>query len=503
MNTAKNSLRMDLADGRNGDTYRAIFDAARDGIVILDERGDFIHANSAASELTGYSLDELLTLNASDLAVVDNELEYARGWKAFLEAGTLQGNYQLRKRDGSVICAEYRAIANFMPGRHLGIIRDVTDAVRTAERIRASEERYRLMIEQAPIAIMIFAPDGSPISVNPAWESMWASPASELEGYNPLEDPQLERKGVTPYLRRAFAGEAQVSPAVQYDPAEIGKQGRPRWAIAHITPLKGPDGVTQEVMLRLLDVTELKEAEERLERLNAELERRVHERTAELEAANSELEGFTFTVSHDLRAPLRAMMGAAMTLLEEYGESLTQPMRAELQRIAGSASKLAQLIDELLKLSRLSRQELVKSDLDLSAMAADVIGQLTGPCGCSRDRFTVQPGLSARGDERLVRLVLQNLIDNACKFSPSGGRVLIGCEDRTFFVKDEGIGFDPQFTNKLFLPFERLVRESDFPGTGIGLANVKRIVERHGGRVWAEGSPGRGATFYFTLQPDR
>jgi PAS domain S-box-containing protein len=239
----------------------------------------------------------------------------------------------------------------------------------------------------------------------------------------------------------------------------------------------------------------------RVRSMNQELERRVKDRTAELEAANREMEGFTYSVSHDLRAPLRAIVATSRILLDDFGSGLPPQATVELERQARAAKKLGILIDDLLRLSRLGRQEMAKTDVDLSEMAAEIAADM-----CRRwelePQITIQPDLRAHGDARLLRLALENLIDNACKFSAPGVRAEVAFgqdEHGTFFVRDNGVGFDMQYAHKLFLPFERLVTDAEYPGTGVGLANVKRIVERHGGRVWAESTPGEGATFYFTL----
>jgi signal transduction histidine kinase len=231
--------------------------------------------------------------------------------------------------------------------------------------------------------------------------------------------------------------------------------------------------------------------------MNEELERRVTERTAELEAANREMEGFTYSISHDLRAPLRAIVSSSRMLEEDFGPQLTPEANALLERQRSAALKMATLIEDLLNFSRIGRQEIRKRAIDLSALAADVVEEYGE--GCSVE---VQPGMEFQGDPALIRLVLQNLIENACKYSPGGGRVRVGTvqtdEGLAYFVADQGIGFDMQYAERIFRPFERLHRDGEFEGTGIGLANVRRIVERHGGKVWAESTPGQGSTFYFT-----
>jgi signal transduction histidine kinase len=234
--------------------------------------------------------------------------------------------------------------------------------------------------------------------------------------------------------------------------------------------------------------------------LHEQLERRVMERTAELERLNMEAEGFNYSISHDLRTPLRTINATSQMLLGEYGDKLPENARFLLERQALAANRLAGLIDDLLHLSRLSRQEIRAQSFDLTALANEVLQEMRNQGTHPRCTFNVEPGMKACGDPLLVRFVLLNLLENACKFSPEGGHINIGQHDNNaFFVRDEGIGFDQQYVQKIFLPFERLVTDSEFPGSGIGLANVRRIVERHGGRVWAESELGKGATFFFTL----
>ncbi len=235
---------------------------------------------------------------------------------------------------------------------------------------------------------------------------------------------------------------------------------------------------------------------QKISSINVELERRVEERTRELKTANEELEGFTYSVSHDLRAPLRAIIASSMIVLEDYASILPAEAARLLVSQAEAAKKMGTLIDELLKLSRLTRAEVLHSTVDLTAMAEELAAEKA-----TEDlRFDIEPGLSVSADPSLLRLVLWNLIDNAAKFSPKGGVVKIGrLADNTIYVRDQGIGFNMDYIHKVFLPFERLHRDDEFPGTGIGLANVQRIVLRHRGKVWAESQQGEGSTFYFQI----
>jgi two-component system, sensor histidine kinase and response regulator len=240
--------------------------------------------------------------------------------------------------------------------------------------------------------------------------------------------------------------------------------------------------------------------QERLKALQSELELRVAERTAQLVAANAEMEAFCYSVSHDLRAPLRAIMSTSMILLQETQEKLSSDEIDQLRRQSNAAKRLGSLIDDLLQLSRLGRKKLEINRVDISVMSAEIAADLSVRYSDSAICVNIQPDLVADADQGLIRIMLHNLLDNAFKYSPQGGEISVGRDETgAFFVADPGIGFEMKYAKKLFLPFERLVLDKEFPGTGIGLAIVQRIIQRHGGRVWAEGTPGKGACFRFTL----
>ena len=248
--------------------------------------------------------------------------------------------------------------------------------------------------------------------------------------------------------------------------------------------------------------------EDQLRRLSEELEQRVQERTQELRAANAELEAFSYSLSHDLRAPLRAIDGFSQVVLSRYADKLDADGRHALERVRAGSERMGVLIDEMLELSRLGRRPIEFGDVDLSALAAEIVEELRADEPERDVEVLIEPNVSAVGDKELLRVVLQNLLGNAFKFtSPKPhARVQFGRTEQTghaaIFVRDNGVGFDMTDADKLFRPFERLHSESEFSGTGIGLATVHRIIARHGGRIWAEGVLGHGATFTFTLAPD-
>ena len=269
-------------------------------------------------------------------------------------------------------------------------------------------------------------------------------------------------------------------------------------------------GLRRKLIGTVQDVTEQQAAEEEIRRLNQDLERRVAERTAELGAANAELESFAYAVAHDLRAPLRAMAGFALALAEDFPDQMTGEASDYVDRIVRASETMSGLIDALLELSRISSGEIVWRDqVDVTALAERLLRSLERAEAERSVTWSVQPGLTAWGDARMVDVVLTNLLSNAWKYTSRQPHARIDVRgevrgDRVHVrVVDNGAGFSMDHAAKLFQPFQRLHRQDEFPGIGIGLATVQRIVRRHGGSVMAEGSPGEGATFAFSLPATR
>ncbi len=253
------------------------------------------------------------------------------------------------------------------------------------------------------------------------------------------------------------------------------------------------------------DITAQVQANEEIQHLNAELEIRVQERTAELQSANKELESFAYSISHDLRAPLRGIDGFSHLLAEEYGERLDAQGKSYLERVRAAAQRMGTLIDDILELSRVSRHSMRRSQVDLSRLAGEILDELKQGAPAHPVEKAITGGCSAFGDSQLLRVMMQNLLENAWKYSgkEAAPKIAFGSEiregEQVFFVRDNGVGFDMKYADRLFAPFQRLHKPEDFAGTGIGLATVARIVHRHGGRVWAESKPGKGTILRFTL----
>ena len=277
-------------------------------------------------------------------------------------------------------------------------------------------------------------------------------------------------------------------------------------------PVKGRDELAEtavtfnEMSQRLSDLHKQRtKAEADIHALNALLETRVQQRTAELEATNQELEAFSYSVSHDLRAPLRAIDGFAQALAEDYTDKLDAPGLGYLARVRASAQRMGEMIDDMLALARVTRAELSVREVDMSALAREIGARLAAAHPGRVVDFAVTENLITQADVGLLRIALENLLENAWKYSSTraAARIQFGVKQDTtetvYFVRDDGVGFDMRYADKLFQPFQRLHKTTDFAGTGIGLATVARIIHRHGGRVWAEATVDQGAVFYFTL----
>jgi PAS domain S-box-containing protein len=306
------------------------------------------------------------------------------------------------------------------------------------------------------------------------------------------------------FTRRLVTGEAITA----FETQRVAKDGRVLDVWLTVTKLMDAAGTPVGIASTERDITERKRAAEEVQRLNADLEQRVVERTAQLEEANKELESFSYTVSHDLHAPLLHVQGYVNMLAREVGGQLSERGRRYMKTIEDASRKMGVLIDDLLAFSRMGRADMSETMVNLDSLVQDTLGDLEP---VTRERnivWTIPPLPAVQADPAMLKLALTNLLSNAVKFTRqrNPAEIEIGCDGMEgerviLFVRDNGVGFDPQYAHKLFGVFQRLHRADEFEGTGIGLANVRRTIARQGGRVWAEGGVDRGATFYFTLKP--
>jgi PAS domain S-box-containing protein len=374
------------------------------------------------------------------------------------------------------------------------------EARRHEEERRQSEARFRGLVELAPDGMVIADAAGRITLANTQAHRMFGYDPGDLVGRSvEVLVPERVRGGHAAH-RAGYHAQPRTRPmGAGLDLTGRRRDGSELPVEISLSPIETEEGVLVISIVR--DVSDRKRVEERVQQLNADLERRV----AELAAVNRELEAFSYSVSHDLRAPLRAIDGFSQAVLEEHGDRLDEEARDYLTRVRAAAQRMAELIDDLLALSRVTRREMKHQPVDLSAMARTVVLQLQRSDPQRAVEVAIAEGVVADGDGPLLRVVLENLLGNAWKFTgrTPKPRVEFGVTRRdglsTYFVADNGVGFDMAYADNLFGAFQRLHAMHEFPGTGIGLATVQRIVHRHGGRVWAEAHPGHGATFHFTL----
>ena len=438
---------------------------------------------------------------------------------AVRSGGNLDVEFRIRRQDGMYRWFKTRAVPlKDEQGRIVkwfGTNTDIEESKAAAEQVRQSMEELAAVMEVAPIPIWV-AHDREcrHITGNRAANTLFEA----REGEN--------LSAASSSLRRFFldgreceASELPMECSVR-DNREIRDaecevllpSGTRRMLWGYASPLRHPDGTARASVGAFVDITEtkaiekaLRQSEESLGTLNAELENRICDRTAQLEASNKELEAFAYSVAHDLRAPLRVLDGFSSILLSEHYERLDADARHCLDRIQAASQLMGRLITDLLNLSRLSRRELTRQKVDLSRLARDVAAALRAEDPGRGAEFRIADDLVVEGDHTLLAIVVQNLLGNAWKFTKNTPLALIEVgrfeqgNEQVYFVRDNGVGFDMAYAGQLFTAFQRLHSAHQFPGTGIGLATVKRILARHGGRVWPEAKVDGGATFYFTI----
>jgi PAS domain S-box-containing protein len=489
--------------------YRRLFEAAQDGILILDvDTGRITDVNPFLTKLLGFSHAEMVGHTVGELSpfkdIESNTIMLDRLQR---DRYVRYEDLPLETKNGTRIAVEF--VSNVYQSGESDVIqcniRDITERKAAESRMRESEERLRAMTSSIrDYSIIVLDTIGSILTWNLGAETIKGWLAEEIVGqhfslfYMPedIADGKPDRNLL----------EAAMTGRVEDEGWRIRKAKTRFWANVVISALRNPEGRVTGFVKVTRDLTERKKAEDDIRLLNAELEERVIQRTAQLEDANKELQAFSYSVSHDLRAPLRHVLGFVDLLKTGVGPSLSEKNLRYMATISGAATRMGTLIDDLLTFSRIGRSEMRTTDVDLGQLVQETLEGLHEDTNGRTIQWKIHPLPSVQADRSLLRMVLVNLMSNAVKFTGKRAQAIIEIGDvpsengeTAIFIRDNGAGFDPKYISNLFGVFQRLHRQDEFEGTGIGLANVQRIIFRHGGRTWAEGIVDGGATFFFTL----
>ena len=486
----------------------ALVESSDDAIIGKGLDGNILSWNAGAEKMFGYSAAEMV--GGSLMSLVPAErleeehfiLERIERGESVPHLETVRVRKDGSRVDLSLTVSPIKDSAGKVVGASK-VARDITERKRADLALRESDERFRMMADSIPQLAWIARTDGYIFWYNQRWYEYTGTTPEQMEGWGwqSVHDPETLPKVMARWTDAINTGK----PFVMQFPLR-GADGQFRSFLTRVQPLKNSAGQVSQWFGTNTDVDELKQAEENVRLLNAALEHRVQERTAQLLAANEELEAFSYSVSHDLRAPLRAVDGFSQVVLEDYGPQLPEACRQDLQTIRNGAQKMGRLIDDLLMFSRLSRLPLRKQTVDTGKLVRGALEELNPLREGRQIEFQIADLPPCQADPALLKQVWVNLLSNALKYTGKREAALVevGCAmekgRNAYFVRDNGAGFDMKYANKLFGVFQRLHRAEDYEGTGVGLAIVQRIIHRHGGRVWAESAVNSGATFYFTLE---
>ncbi|MDH3453380.1 MAG: PAS domain S-box protein, partial [Gammaproteobacteria bacterium] len=480
-----------------------VLKSSQDGFFTCDLNGKLRDVNRAYERMLGYAPGEMAGMDLADIEANKSPTEVAESLARIAREG--QGFFEVKHRhkQGFTVDFEVSVAAAIIDEDPFifSFMRDVTDRNKALADLRESQAQLHALTMLAPAGIFRTDKDGRTTYVNEHWSELTGIATSKPGGddwtYFLHEE---DRERVLKHWRDRLASRTVFRDEYRYQ----RPQGSLVWVYCVANPQYNQQAEFTGYIGALTNITARKQAQAELENYRDHLEELVDARTAELRTAVREQESFSYSVSHDLRSPLRTIDGFSHMLLDEYSEVLDAEGKQCLQRVRAASQRMGLLIDALLNLSRMSRRKMRYETVDVSEIANDIVRRLrrTDP---ERDaQIEVAEELRAKGDSALLRVVLENLLNNAWKYSnkQTHTRIEVARIDGRgsgFLVRDNGVGFDMRYADRLFKPFQRLHTFEEFEGTGIGLATVVRIIERHGGKVWAESEEGKGATFYFTV----
>ncbi len=506
LRTANRQLEVSRLKLRSSEErYRRIIDTAYEGIWTINTDGRIEYVNQRMAQMLGYSIADMLDRFVFEFMDEVVRSEAKRIFERCRQGVKEQFDFRYRCKDGSDLWTIVSTNPIFSEtGEFQGAIAMITDVSERKwleDKLWESEARFRRLVESNIIGVFFPDLEGHILDANDAFLQMVGYTREELrqgevnwKAMSPLEYQALDEQKIEELKTSGIC--------TPFEKEYIRKDG------SRVPILVGAallEGSKQQTIAFLLDLSERKQAEAKMQRFNEQLEKRVQERTAQLEEANKELESFSYSVSHDLRAPLRHISGFVDLLQKRAAPSLDETSLRYLNTIVQSAKQAGKLIDDLLAFSRMGRTELRYTTINMNQLIREVQRDIELDTEGRVIHWHVEELPQISGDPSMLRLVLRNLMENAVKYTSkrTQAEIEISCTENedefVFFIRDNGVGFDMQYVNKLFGVFQRLHSEQEFNGTGIGLANVRRIVHRHGGQTWAEAVVNNGATFYFSL----
>lgn len=480
--------------------YRRVVDSAQEVIVEIDRIGNFVFLNPAWESVTGYTVEEAMGRNFIEFVHPDDRTHRVTRFRQMIsgEMPSAEASFRAVTKSGEFRWIEAHTRAALDDKEHVsgitGTLLDVTERRQTEAELRETEIRYQHAITASQDGVWDWDMTTNQVYYSPSWEAMFGYGTGEAETsiktFDQLVHPDEKESmyaEVQQYLDREI-------PHYTREFRMFHRDGSPRWTLHHAKAIYDDEGKPARLIGTTADITARKQAELHLKY-----------RTEELEAANRELEAFSYSVSHDLRAPLRGIDGWSLALVEDYADSLDAEGQEVIGRVRSEAQRMGRLIDGLLELARVNRTSINAQTVNLSQLAEQAVTALRTTHADRDVTIDIAPDLTTVGDPMLMEVMIQNLIGNAWKFTGHTKEAHIEFvrteegNDFTFMIRDNGAGFDPAYAGKLFAPFQRLHKPTEFPGTGIGLATVQRIIRRHGGEVWTEAESGKGATFFFRL----